>query len=66
MLGVSRGPTRSFPQSPIPRAARSASPRLPTIWTASGEHTHEVLGGLLGYDGGHIADLLPAGVIAAP
>ena len=40
-------------------------PRGPAAYRV-GEHTHEVLAGLLGYDRGHIADLLAAGVIAAP
>jgi crotonobetainyl-CoA:carnitine CoA-transferase CaiB-like acyl-CoA transferase len=40
-------------------------PRGPAAYRV-GEHTREVLAGLLGYDVGRVKDLLAAGVIAAP
>lgn len=51
--------------SPYHLDGKPVHPRGPAAYRV-GEHTRDVLGGLLGYEAGRIAELLSAGVIEAP
>ena len=51
--------------SPYHLDGKPVHPRGPAAYRV-GEHTRDVLGGLLGYDAGRITELLSAGVIDAP